>query len=119
MERLLRRWFSFKEIGWTEIGEQFTRYRLFRHPFGTVFVHQLNAPKLHPECHDHPWGFVTVIVSGGYWETTKQGTKWRRPGSVLYRPATFAHNVVTVGESWSLVFAGKKSRDWGFVECQA
>ena len=119
-EQLLRQKLRYKEIGWAEIGEKFTRYALVKTPWLSVYLHQLDAPNWHPECHDHPWGFVTILLRGGYLE--KIGTKvfHRRPGFILFRPATFAHNVITpFGTSWSLVFAGPKSRDWGFKPCES
>jgi hypothetical protein len=116
-ERLLRRWFKHKEIGWTEIGETFTRFTLLKTPLFTVYLHKLDAPKLHPECHDHPWHFWAFILAGGYEECTDRGVMWRGPGSVLYRPAAFTHNVVTRGTGWSVIVASRKVRQWGFRPC--
>jgi hypothetical protein len=116
VERFLRRWFQHRELGWEEIGETFTRFTLLKTPFFTVYLHKLDAPELHPECHDHPWHFWTCILAGGYWEHTDRGVVWRGPGSVLYRPATFTHNVVTRGVGWSVILASKKVRDWVSVD---
>jgi len=89
-------------------------------------------------CHDHPWGFVSLILSGGYWEETElpsghRSLDWRRPGSVLFRRAAHRHRVlladmtgVPVGyagdgfedypptPSTSLVLRLAKRREWGF-----
>jgi hypothetical protein len=117
-ESFLRRHLRFKEIGWTEIGEEFTRFRLWQTPFFNIYIHKLNAPQWHPECHDHPWGFVAVLLKGGYLERVGNMEHHRRVGSVLFRPATFAHNVITpYGTSWSVIFATPKSREWGFLPC--
>lgn len=119
LETFLRKRFVFKEIGWTEIGERFTRYALFRTPWFNVYLHQLYAPAWHPECHDHPWSFVAVLLWPGYLERVDTQDKRRWPGMVLYRPATFSHNVITpYGTSWSLVVTTRKSRDWGFLPCE-
>lgn len=117
-ENFIRRKLRFKEIGWYDIGERFTRYVLFKSPWLNIYLHQLWAPKWHPECHDHPWGFVAILLRSGYLE--RVGTKdfRRSPGSILFRSSTFAHNVITpYGVSWSLIFAGPKSREWGFKPC--
>jgi hypothetical protein len=117
-EAFLRRHIPFKEIGWTEIGEKFTRYQLAKTPWFNIYLHQLYAPNWHPECHDHPWGFVAVLLRRGYLEQVGTKDYRRRVGSVLFRPATFAHNVITpYGTSWSLIFTTRKSRDWGFKPC--
>jgi hypothetical protein len=115
----LRSTFQFKDIGWAEIGEAFTRYSLLRTRWFNIYLHQLNAPAWHDECHDHPWSFVAILLWRGYLEQI--GTKkFRRfPGMILYRPATFAHNVITpYGTSWSLILTTPKSRDWGFKPCE-
>lgn len=117
-ESWLRRKFTFKEIGWTDIGESFTRYQLWRTRWFNVYLHQLTAPAWHPECHDHPWGFVAVLLKSGYLEDFQGSKTRRRVGSVLLRRATDSHNVITpYGESWSLILTTKKSRDWGFKPC--
>src|SRR5258708_3920625 len=134
IEKFLRRKFIFKEIGWTEIGEQFTRYAILKSRWLNIYVHQLYAPNWHPECHDHPWAFVTLILCRGYLERTavKVGdcspscgghydviNTRRRPGSILWRPATFTHSVTTpYGTSWSLIIAWPKSHEWGFKPCE-
>lgn len=118
-EAWLRKTFKHKEIGWTQIGETFTRWAIIKTRWFSLYLHKLDAPNWHPECHDHPWGFVALLLKSGYLERTAKGTFKRRPGSVLYRPATFAHNVVTpYGVSWSVILAGPKARDWGFMPCK-
>jgi len=109
--------FPHEEIGWTEVGEEFTRYRLLVTPWFRVFVHRLHCPQWHPQGHDHPWSFVAIVLKGGYLERTQEGKFWRGPGSVLFRPAEFVHNVVTGSKTnWSLVITGPKRRQWGFVD---
>ena len=117
MRQLLKRIFAHKEIGWTEIGEEFTRYTLLRTRFGNAYLHRLKALNVPPQCHDHPWSFVTFILRGGYWEFHDGAWTWRRPGSILFRPAEFSHNVVTKGVAWSIVIVSRKRRDWGFHRC--
>lgn len=118
VEVFLRKHFNFKEIGWEEIGEKFTRYVLLKTKWFSIYVHQLWAPSWHPECHDHPWWFLTLLLKGGYLEKVNGKNFHRHPGMVLYRPGSFSHNVITpYGVSWSLIIAGPKSRDWGFRPC--
>lgn len=118
VEKLLRKFIPHKELGWEAINEKFTRYSLLKTPWFNIYLHQLDARIWHPNCHDHPWWFLTVLLWNGYFEQV--GTQFynRRPGNVLYRPASFSHNIVTPnGTSWSLVVTGRKSRDWGFHPC--
>lgn len=121
-------WPPRKEIGWEEIGEKFTRFFLFKSRFFNVYLHKLNAPNWHPECHDHPWSFLSIILRRGYLEKAwydgggymEQGwvTKKIYPGMVIWRRAEHVHNVVTNGTAWSLIITGPKRRQWGMVACE-
>ena len=80
-----------------------------------------------PIMHDHPWGYMTIILKGGYYEHTpylnKEGKqiaefiKWRGPGSVIYRKATDYHWLELDQEkpTTTLFFMGSQERDWGFL----
>jgi len=108
--------------------EVFDRFILFDHFGVQLRLHRLRCPVWPTVLHDHPWDFTSVILRGGYYEemgemsrgrtymayTTKP--EWRGPGSVLTRKADIPHNVATLDknrDSWSLVFRGRKYRDWG------
>ena len=68
------------------------RWPLALTPWGRVYLHRFHAPD--PAClHDHPWRFWSLVLWGGYWETTKTGTTYRGIGSLAYRPATWTHRV--------------------------
>lgn len=130
---LLRR-LPCKEIGDGKGSAFFRRYKLLDTRWGSAYLHEFLRSD-HDRClHDHPWPFVAIILRGGYWEYTGiafpgDGTyyrndrgniltavSWRRPGSILVRPATFAHRIEIEPGSrpWSLVLVGRKARDWGF-----
>lgn len=91
--------------------------------------------------HDHPWPFITIILKGGYyeWSPSHQNDsgefidkrispdrefeicRWHGPGSILYRPASWRHQLELkpnfMGElipATTLVFTGKVIRKWGF-----
>lgn len=108
-----------RDIGWEEIDERFTRWEVFHCRWFSLLLHQLVAVRPHPECHDHPWWFFALVLRGGYNEyTAATGWVWRKPGSLLYRPAQWAHNVTTTKRGmWSLVLTGPRSRQWGFRSC--
>jgi|TARA_B110001454_G_scaffold183859_1_gene179245 hypothetical protein len=73
-------------------------YLLFRKrprwfPFNILIHHILDDD--HGEgLHNHPFPFITIIVSGGYWETDNDGIKiWRKKGYIGYRSANHLHRV--------------------------
>ena len=43
--------------------------------------------------HNHLCPYMTIIISGGYWETTIKGKFWRKPGYIGFRSANHFHRV--------------------------
>ena len=119
LEPWLRRRVTHKELGWKEIGEKFTRFVLLKTRWLSVYLHKLDAPVRHPQCHDHPWHFWVLVLGHGYYEEMRGRTVWRRPGSVLYRPAASLHNTITVAgrPNWSVIVVSGRKRDWGMRGC--
>ena len=71
-------------------------YLLFRKrpkwfPFN-IFVHKILKNDL-GDLHDHYWSYITIILKGGYWETTSKGKFWRPPGYIGFRSADHLHRV--------------------------
>ena len=72
-------------------------YVLFRHrpkwfPFN-ILIHEMLADDHGEGVHTHLCPYVTIILRGGYWETTKKGKFWRPPGYVGFRSANNLHRV--------------------------
>lgn len=97
------------------------RYYLFlkdrqSFPFN-VFLHKFL--KSDPDdLHDHPWGYFTLILRGGYWETTPEGRFWRGPGHFRKSNSKSLHRIeIQPGvTAWTLFVPFSKERDWGFVK---
>jgi hypothetical protein len=81
-----------------------------------------------PIMHDHPWGYMTVVLKGGYWEHTPvfnddgkiltEFQTWRGPGSIIKRKAGEYHWLEldeSVGPATTLFFMGRQQREWGFL----
>ena len=86
-------------------------YLLFRNrpnwfPFN-ILVHKLLKSDL-GDLHDHYWSYITIILKGGYWETTQKGTFWRKPGYVGFRTRSDRHSLkIPEGKpAWTLLFVG-------------
>ncbi len=86
-------------------------YLLFRKrpkwfPFN-ILVHKILKSDL-GDLHDHYWSYITIILKGGYWETTENGTFWRGPGYIGFRRASDRHSLkIPKGKPvWTLLFAG-------------
>jgi hypothetical protein len=102
-------------------------YLLFRHrdeciPFN-IFIHKfIKGDDDH--LHDHPWGYFTYILSGGYSETVrcKSGTDytyWRQPGFYQTVPPNHIHKIDLDPDTppcWTLFVPFRRSREWGFID---
>jgi hypothetical protein len=84
-------------------------------PFN-VFIHKFlqSDPD---DLHDHPWGYFTLILKGGYWEHTPDGIFWRGPGHFrVQRPESLHRIQLKPGvTAWTMFIPFAKKRDWGFV----
>lgn len=99
----------------SEHGVLLVRYFVFQSERLAVYVHHLMTSDEDRALHDHPWSFVTFLMSSGYYEHTPTGRHWRRRFSVLYRPATWQHRLELVKPTWTLVFRFRRVRVWGFI----
>jgi len=85
-------------------------------PFN-IFVHKFL--KSDPDdLHDHPWGYFTFIIRGGYWEYTPEGKFWRGPGHFRVCSANSLHRIeIEPGiTAWTLFVPFAQKREWGFVK---
>lgn len=107
-------------------GPFLDRLRLFQTPWFSIFLHRIHQPDVDRDPHDHPWPFVSVILSGSYEERVwadKNRVRndvhsmafLRRRFSVHRMSRKRAHKITEVnGQLWTLVFTGPRSRNWGF-----
>lgn len=102
-------------------GPLLTRYYLVDSERFAVYLHHLHVSDDDRHLHDHPWDFLSVLLSSGYYEHTESVQRlgsvkaWRRRFSVLYRPAEWRHRLDLVRPTWTLVFRFRRRREWGFV----
>ncbi len=108
------------------------RYSLFSCRFFAIKLHHILISD--DAClHSHPWGFISIILRGGYheeqfvntppksynsWVSKKRRkvTKWYGAGSILWRPADSVHRLVLPEgrTAWTLVITMRKIQSWGF-----
>ena len=89
-----------------------------------IFIHKIFMSDTR-HLHNHPWNYITVILSGGYWEHTDKGVFWRGPGSIRFNSAKNLHflrlgsrNVEGRVEEipcTTLFIRFKKKQNWGFI----
>lgn len=96
-------------------GPLLTRYYLLETRWFCVYLHHLHASDEDRALHDHPWAFLTFLVSGGYFEHTPTGRFWRRRFSLLARPAAWQHRLELVRPTWTLILRSRRLREWGFI----
>jgi len=84
-------------------------------PFN-IYLHRILLSD-EPVLHDHPWNWATLVLKGGYFETTPVGRFWRGPGSLRIAKATEMHYLeINAGQPcWTLFMRGRSQRVWGFA----
>ena len=101
------------------VSEYLIRYYIFlknreSFPFN-IFIHKfvMSDPD---HLHDHPWGFSTLILWGGYWEYTETDVKWYGPFTFRTVSASHKHRIeLQKGVTcWTLFIPYKHEREWGF-----
>ena len=110
-----------------ELAEHFKKYHVLGPwPFDLV-VHEFLGPDLGPP-HDHPWGFQSLIVEGGYVEETytvdggRGPDREHRKGETFIVEATHIHRVVRLldDKCWTIIlpFIEDEPRRFGFWHFQ-
>lgn len=101
-------------------------YVVPRNPFLNVYLHKFLRSDDDRAKHDHPWWFVSLLISGGYIEHLERDgvtqTIYRGSPSIAFRRATDRHIVELYedfdGEGpfpcWTIVITGPRIREWGF-----
>lgn len=82
-----------------------------------VAVHHFPANGIEDDDpHDHPRGFITIVLRGSYEDERRDGhRKAMRPGVVRYRPAAYSHRAHAGPRGcWTLTFQGEQTRDPGY-----
>jgi len=90
-----------------------------RLPFGRkLMLHHILRPDADRCQHDHPWGFVTLVLWGGYVELVGEAQRMQRmrPGRAGWRPPEYRHRIITLprGHAWTLVLTTRRTGSWGF-----
>ena len=72
-------------------------YFIFRNrpkwfPFN-ILIHEMLDNDHGEGVHNHLCPYITIIIKDGYWETTKKGKFWRKPGYIGFRSANEFHRV--------------------------
>jgi mannose-6-phosphate isomerase-like protein (cupin superfamily) len=80
----------------------------------SVYIHRFVRSDSE-EMHDHPAANISVVLSGRYVEETPEGTFIRKPGDVVYRPATALHAIKSIEPGTTSLFVFlRREREWGF-----
>lgn len=105
------------------LNDTFTKYHIDGLPFEAA-LHHFTGCNPNEDPHDHPWGFTSHVLTGGYVEEyfhiEKSGwsvhTVSRNAGTVHHLPANWIHRIVMLqySECWTLVLPYLKAKESGF-----
>jgi hypothetical protein len=128
LNKFIRRFFLIREIISGEGKVHFRRYRILETPWFSLYIHNILESDLDLHMHDHPWDFVSVMLSGGYLEYTEKNPEgnyflpidfntWDIPS--LYINAHVAedlHKIKLIDGKpvWSIFLCGPRRREFGY-----
>lgn len=65
--------------------------------------------------HDHPWWFLTFVLSGSYDDVGPEVTDHVKAGQWRFRPALHQHSVIVDKDgAWTILITGPAFRKFGF-----
>lgn len=88
-----------------------------KHKWFTLCLHEFHASDP-TDLHDHPFSYITWILTGGYWEETPGGMFFRKPGHFRFRSSRSQHRIQldpSKSAVYTLFFMGPRTRNWGFM----
>ena len=85
--------------------------------FFNVYYHEIRASDMDRDLHDHPYVFSSFILSGGYYEETKQGVVERGVGDFNIHQPWFLHRLKMKDSNGAntIFITGPKVKRWGFM----
>jgi hypothetical protein len=68
--------------------------------------------------HNHPWGYFTLVLSGGYYEITGDKKEWRGPGWCAFRGHDEFHRVEIPegGHAMTFFIKGRRKKNSTFFK---
>lgn len=97
-------------------AEYMRRFHLKQGHGSNARFHQIRADDPGRAWHDHPWDYVTRLLSGTYIEHTPDGGVRYVAGDVLVRRAEQLHRLeLPNGPVWTYFVTGRVRRRWGFM----
>ena len=94
----------------------FKRWALIESRWASIYLHKICESDQDRHCHTHPWNFISLILSGGYFEEVPSGAfKLFSSWTLNIKRAEDFHKITLVKKpTWTLVFAGKRRHEWGY-----
>jgi hypothetical protein len=99
-----------------EGGEEYMRRFYLRRGSPGARFHQIVASDPGRDMHNHPWDYVTRLLSGAYTEHTPDGDVLYEAPCTLVRKARQLHRLeLADGPVWTYFVTGRFQRNWGFM----
>lgn len=93
----------------------FRRWSILSTPWFSIYLHKIYRSDEDFHQHDHPWSFLSFILSGGYIEESEEKKKEYRRFSWNFKRAETPHKIqLTNGPTTTLIFCGPRRRTWGY-----
>lgn len=128
MEEKKGRWRLGRDVIGPDGRTIYMRRWFFWCPWFGIRVHHILRSDADKHMHDHPWDFISILLTGGYTEllprtdvtpelaARMRPVKRRHPRwSIVRHKAEDLHRLILDEPVWTLVLTGPKRRSWGFM----
>lgn len=96
---------------------QMRRFRIIDTPWFGIYIHTILRPDSAYGFHDHPWSFISIVLSGEFREGLAYEVKTHRKFSVYRRIAEEMHTILKVTRPvTTMIFVGPRRREWGIYD---
>lgn len=94
------------------------RFIVFKTPYCALYLHRIYMPDGDRDPHNHPFGFLSVVLRGGYTEERHGfAPRVRRWGSLAITRLKDFHFIRLLARrpTITLVLCGPRQQEWGFM----
>lgn len=93
----------------------FRRWAILEKPRLRIYLHQILEKDQDAHEHDHPWNFCSIILKGGYTESSMGKMTRTTPGKILFKSHCIPHKIAELhSPTWTLVIAWGERKEWGY-----
>ena len=105
-----------KEIKSKDGKLHFRRWQIIKTPWFSIYIHGIYAADEDKHLHNHPWDYISMVLSGSYIEKTNKNINFLSLGTITKRNGNDYHKIYKLLSKsvYTLFIVGPVKRHWGY-----